>query len=65
MTFFSLKNDVNVPISYQFLLRMCRYKILVSSDSSFSMFSLPPAGELFSGQEKCRGGTQPDKKDFK
>jgi hypothetical protein len=43
---------------------MCRYKIRVSSDSSFSMFSLPPAGELFSGQEKCRG-TQPDKKDFK
>jgi hypothetical protein len=43
---------------------MCRYKIRVSSDSSFSMFSLPPAGELFSGQEKCRG-TQPEKKDFK
>jgi hypothetical protein len=28
------------------------------------MFSLPPAGELYSGQEKCRG-TQPEKKDFR
>jgi hypothetical protein len=27
------------------------------------MFPLPPAGELYSGQEKCRG-EKPDKKEF-